>query len=70
VGVAGRLAHDDPDPGAAVTARGELLDATVVEGGGGAPAVLDEDLGEFAAPAESGVEDPLDHVGVDQKCCS
>ncbi len=69
MGIPRRLAHDDPYPGAAVTSRRQLLHPTVVERGGGPPAVLDEDLGELAPPAESVVEHPFDDRGVDEQCC-
>ena len=46
VGEAGGLADDHPDPGAALAARGQLLDPAVVEPGGRAAPVLGEHLGE------------------------
>ena len=60
VGEAGGLAHHDPDAGAPVAARGQLLDPAVVEQGRRGPLVLDEDLGEVAAGAEGSAERPLD----------
>ena len=68
VGEARGLPHDDPDPGAAVTARGELLDLAVVEQRGGRTAVLHEDLGELGALGKAFGEYSfdrglLDHVG-------
>ena len=70
VGVAGGLAHDDPDPGAAVASRRQLLDPAVVEHGGGRLAVLDEHLGEVAPAAERGAEHALDDGGLDEQCLS
>ena len=53
------------DAGAAVEARGQLLDATVVEMTGREPLVLREHLGEVAARAQSHREDALDDVVFD-----
>ena len=60
VGEAGGLADHDPDAGAAVAARGQLLDPAVVEHGRRRPLVLDEHLGEVAAGAEGGGQRALD----------
>jgi hypothetical protein len=55
VGEAGGVADDDPDAGAPVAARAELLDLAVVERGRRRSLVLDEDLGELAAGAQGRV---------------
>ena len=52
---------DDPDAGAAVAARRELLDLAVVEQRRRRALVLDEHLGELAAGAERRRQGPLDH---------
>ena len=60
VGEAGGVADDDPDAGATVAARGELLDPAVVEHAVAVAPVLGEDLGELAAGAQRGVEHPFE----------
>ena len=61
---AGGVAAHDADAGAAIAARHELLDATVVEAGARRPPILHEHLGEVAATAQRvldrGLQDTLD----------
>ena len=60
VGEARGVADDDPDAGAPVAARRELLDLAVVEDGRRRPLVLDEDLREVTAGVEGGAEGSTD----------
>ena len=64
VGETGGLAVDDADAGAPGTARGELLDAAVIEDGAGGHGVLGKDLGHVAADLQCGREDAFEHVRV------
>ncbi len=62
VGEARRLAVDDPDPGPARPARGELLDPAVVQQGTRRHGVLGEDLGHVAAADQGGGQHAFEHV--------
>jgi hypothetical protein len=63
----GGLTDDDTNPGATLATRRHVLDPAVVELGGGAPAVLDEDLREVAPRPQSRSDDPLDDCLVDHR---
>ena len=65
VRVAGGLAPHDPDPGAALAARHQLLDLAVVEAGAGRAPVLGEHLGEVAAAAQGRGEGAFEDGGFD-----
>ena len=61
----GRLAANDADARATLTARDELLDAAVVEPDARRAPVLDEHLGEVAAVAQRVFERRTEDFGVD-----
>ena len=65
VGEAGRLAGDDPDPGAAVAPARHLLDAPVVERRRRRAFVLGVDLGELAARSHGRGQHSFQDVVVD-----
>ena len=65
VGEAGGLAGDDADPGAAVAAAGDLLDATVVETGRRRPFVFGVHLGEVGTGGGGTGEHAFQDVLVD-----
>ena len=67
VGEAGGVAHHDPDAGAAVAARRELLDPAVVEQRRAVAPVLGEDLGEVTARLQGRPEHPLQHRFLDHR---
>ena len=49
MGESGGVADDDPDSGAAIAARREFLDPTIIEERGRIAAVFGEDLGKFTS---------------------
>ena len=56
----------DSEPGAAITARHELLDPTIVEARARRASILHEHLGEVAPGAQRAVERGLQHSLIDQ----
>ena len=65
VGIAGRLAGQDPNPGAPVAAAVDLLGPAVVEAGRGRALVFGVDLGEVAPGSHRRRQDSLKDVVVD-----
>jgi hypothetical protein len=49
MGEPGRITHHDPDPGAALSAGADVLDAAIVKRDHRATPVLGKNLGELAA---------------------
>jgi hypothetical protein len=49
MGEPGRIAHHDPDPGAALSTGADVFDAAIVERDYRATPVLGKNLGELAA---------------------
>jgi len=66
VGETRGVSPDDADPGAAFTARDELLDLAVVEAGAGGAAVFGEHLGEVATMPKRSLERALKNRLFDQ----
>ena len=61
----GGVALDHPDAGTSIAARGDLLDATVVEPDAGVALVLRIDLGEVGSRADRSGQHPFQDILLD-----